>query len=188
MAQFSAYERPRNHKNDRTIAVRNIIRDVDAQRLRRINGRALVCEVSAMSEDKTIPISVIALRADDYSPDGKNVIISLTTKYSTAERKFSVPIECFHDLIVDLQRLNAAASATSIETPVQPAVAPNPADDLNRFTIEATQYYGADATSDLDRPSLHSRTDLKIDPDRWETGANGGGAHVDVLEAPTPKS
>jgi hypothetical protein len=36
MAQFSAYERPRNHKNDRTIAVRNIIRDVDAQRLRRI--------------------------------------------------------------------------------------------------------------------------------------------------------
>jgi hypothetical protein len=88
-----------------------------------------------MSQDKTIPVSVIALRADDYSPDGKNVIISLTTKYSTAERKFSVPIECFHDLIVDLQRLNAAASATSIEIPIQPAVAPNPADDLNRLTI-----------------------------------------------------
>ena len=88
-----------------------------------------------MSEDKIIPISVIALRADDYSPDGKNVIISLTTKYSNAERKYSVPIECFHDLIVDLQRLNAAASATSTETPSQPAVAPNPADDLNRLTI-----------------------------------------------------
>ena len=44
-----------------------------------------------MSEDKTIPIGVIALRADNYSPDGKNVIISLTTKYSTAERKYSVP-------------------------------------------------------------------------------------------------
>ena len=88
-----------------------------------------------MSENKTIPISVIALRADDYSPDGKNVIISLTTKYSTAERKFSVPVECFHDLIVDLQRLNAAASATSIEAPIQPAVAPDPIDDQNRLAI-----------------------------------------------------
>jgi hypothetical protein len=89
-----------------------------------------------MSEDKTIPISVIALRADDYSPDGKNIIIALTTKYSTAERKYSVPVECFHDLIVDLQRLNAAASATPIETPNQLAVGPNPADDLNRLTIK----------------------------------------------------
>ena len=101
----------------------------------RLNGRVLVCGVSAMSQDKTIPISVIAMRADDYSPDGKNVIISLTTKYSIADRKFSVPIECFHDLIVDLQRLNAAASATSIETSIQPAVASDPTDDLNRLTM-----------------------------------------------------
>jgi len=92
-----------------------------------------------MSEDKTIPISVIALRADYYSPDGKDVIISLTTKYSAAERKYSVPVECFHDLIVDLQRLNAAAAATtSMETPIQPDVAPNPADDLNRLTKDRT--------------------------------------------------
>jgi hypothetical protein len=90
-----------------------------------------------MSHDKTIPISVISLRAVDYSPDGKFIVISLTTKYSTAERKYSVPVECFHDLIVDLQRLNVAANATSIETPIQPAAAPNPADDLNRSTIAA---------------------------------------------------
>ena len=95
----------------------------------------LVCEVSVMSLDEKIPISVVALRADEYSPDSKNVIISLTTQYSTAERKYSVPVECFHDLIVDLQRLNAAASAASIETPIQPAVAPTPAYDLNRLTI-----------------------------------------------------
>jgi hypothetical protein len=85
-----------------------------------------------MKQDKTFPVSVIALRADDYSPDGKNVIISFTTKYSAAERKFCVPIECFHDLIVDLRKLNAAASITSIETPFQPAVAPSPADDQNQ--------------------------------------------------------
>ena len=85
-----------------------------------------------MNQDKKIPISVVALRADDYSPDGKDVIISLTTKYSTAERKYSVPIQCFYDLIVDLQRLNASTAATSIKTPIEPAVAPNPADDLNQ--------------------------------------------------------
>ena len=88
-----------------------------------------------MSQNKTIPISVIALRAVDYSPDCKDVIISLTTKYSTAKRKFSVPVECLHDLIVDLQRLNAAKIATSIEIPIQPAVAPNPIDDQNRLAI-----------------------------------------------------
>jgi hypothetical protein len=84
-----------------------------------------------MSQDKKIPISVIALRADDYSPDGKDVIISLTTKYSTAERKYSVPIQCFYDLIVDLQRLNASTDATSIKTSIEPAVTPNPDEDLN---------------------------------------------------------
>jgi hypothetical protein len=96
----------------------------------------LVCEFSAMDQNKTIPISVIALRADDYSPDGKNVIISLTTKYSSAERKFSVPIECFYDLIVDLQRLNAATGATSIETSLQPTDTPKPAEELERHFLD----------------------------------------------------
>lgn len=88
-----------------------------------------------MSETKTIPIGVVALRADSYSPDGKNVIISLTTKYSTSERKYSVPIECFQDLIVDLKRLNTAASATLIKFPVRPEVAPDPADEQDQLTM-----------------------------------------------------
>ena len=88
-----------------------------------------------MSQDKTIPIGVTALRADNYSPDGKNVIISLTTKYSTAERKYCVPIECFHDLIVDLKRLSAAGSATLIEFPIRSDFASSPADDQDRLTI-----------------------------------------------------
>ena len=54
-----------------------------------------------------LPVSVVALRAETYSPDDNTVIISLTTKYSSVERTFSVPLECFGDLVVDLQRLNA---------------------------------------------------------------------------------
>ena len=65
----------------------------------------------SQDEKESLPVSVIALRADAYSPDG-NVVISLRTKYSSAERKYSVPIECFHDLIVDLRRLNAALTPT----------------------------------------------------------------------------
>lgn len=90
-----------------------------------------------MSQDKTSPISVIALRADDYSADGKAVTISLTTKYSAAERKYSVPVECLRDLVADLQRLNADASTTSIETPIQSAIVPNRADDSNKSKIGA---------------------------------------------------
>jgi len=53
-----------------------------------------------------LPVRVVAMRAQAYSPDDKVVVISLTTKYSTAERTYSVPLECFDDLIVDLQRLD----------------------------------------------------------------------------------
>ena len=57
--------------------------------------------------EETVPVTVVAFRAEGYSPDGKNLIISLRTKYSAAERKYSVPLECLRDFFVDLQRLQA---------------------------------------------------------------------------------
>ena len=60
-----------------------------------------------------LPVSVIALRAEAFSPDDKTVVVSLTTKYSSVERTYSVPLECFHDLVDDLQRLNALTDTTS---------------------------------------------------------------------------
>jgi hypothetical protein len=78
-------------------------------------------KVGAMS-DETNWITVIGIRANGYSPDGKNINISLTTKYSAAERRYSVPIECFRDLVLDLQRLNTGASGAPTETVVQPDI------------------------------------------------------------------
>lgn len=95
-----------------------------------------------MNQDKTIAISVTALRAEDYSPDGKNIIVSIMTRYSTAERRYSVPVECFYDLITDLQRLNAAAGAKAIEAPIQPAIAPEAIDDLKFIAIAAGEMAG----------------------------------------------
>ena len=66
-----------------------------------------------MNQDESLPVSIVGLRAESYSADGQSIVISLRTKFSTAERKYSVPLECFHDLIIDLQRLNGTASATS---------------------------------------------------------------------------
>ncbi len=57
------------------------------------------------------PIGVTALRAIGYSADGGSLIISVTVKYSRAERRYSVPISCFEDLVVDLRRLSAIKSA-----------------------------------------------------------------------------
>ena len=68
-----------------------------------------------MTEHKKLPISVTALRANDYSPDGKNIIMSVTTKYSNVDRKYSIPLECFYDFIVDLHRLNANADRHKVE-------------------------------------------------------------------------
>jgi hypothetical protein len=76
---------------------------------------------SAMSEDRILPIAVTALRADEYSADGRHVVIALRTRYSNTERKYSVPIECFHDLIVDLQRLNGPGNRTPIEASIRSA-------------------------------------------------------------------
>ena len=61
-------------------------------------------------EKQAVPISVVALRAESYSADGDIIVVSLRTKYSAAERKYYIPLECFHDLIVDLRRLNAAVT------------------------------------------------------------------------------
>jgi hypothetical protein len=60
-----------------------------------------------VGQDETLPVSVVAFRAENYSSDG-NLVISLRTTFSRAERKYSVPLECFHDLIVDLKRLDAS--------------------------------------------------------------------------------
>ena len=63
-----------------------------------------------MTEEKrSHPVSVAALRAESYSADDRNIVISLLTKYSTAERKYSVPVECLQDLIIDLKRLSTSS-------------------------------------------------------------------------------
>ena len=87
-----------------------------------------------MNQGKAIPIDIAAVRAKDYSLDGKNVIISMTTRFST-EQAFSVPVECLYELIADLQKLNSAKGASAAKTAVAPITKPQPANELNQVKV-----------------------------------------------------
>ena len=76
-----------------------------------------------MSQDEAFLVNVVALKAEGYSTDGNSVVVSLRTKFSSREQKYSVPIECFRDFIVDLQRLNASKAGEPAE-PLLPLEAP----------------------------------------------------------------
>jgi hypothetical protein len=79
-----------------------------------------------MTEDKSAPVKVVALRAEEYSADDGEITICLTTKYSSRERRYSVSVDCFHDFVIDLQRLNNRRELSSNEIPIQPAAEPQP--------------------------------------------------------------
>src|SRR4029079_2272873 len=81
-----------------------------------------------MQHSKAPPINVIDIRAHEYSQDGKNIIISLATKYSAERRSYAVPVECLYDLISDLRALKPPSDEGTVEpadTPSQPDPAPS---------------------------------------------------------------
>jgi hypothetical protein len=82
---------------------------------RRLTEFAAINLRNCPMDKETAPVTVVAFRAESHSPDGKNLIISLRTKYSSAERKYSVPVECLKDFLIDLQRLQAS----KLEHPVE---------------------------------------------------------------------
>ena len=71
--------------------------------------------------EQSPPVSVVGVRAESYSADC-TIVISLRTKYSAAERKYAIPLECFRDLIVDLRRLSAIRPEPPVEanTEIEP--------------------------------------------------------------------
>jgi hypothetical protein len=104
------------------------------QKLRAKKDFTHIYELNAMKQNETPPIDVIALRAIDRTPDGKKIIVSMITQYST-ERAYSVPVECLYDLIADLQKLNSAEGVTPTKSPDQPIAAPQQAKDLSRINV-----------------------------------------------------
>ena len=80
-------------------------------------------------EKRPVPISVVALRAESYSASDDNIVVSLRAKYSSAERRYSIPVECFEDLIVDLRRLSSPVSRKSTDKAINEAEPMLPLED-----------------------------------------------------------
>ena len=79
-----------------------------------------------MQQSKAPPINVIDIQAHEYSQDGKNIIISLATKYSAERRTYAVPVGCLYDLISDLRTLKQPSDGATPE-PADETSQPDPA-------------------------------------------------------------
>jgi Raf kinase inhibitor-like YbhB/YbcL family protein len=100
-----------------------------------------------MIENANTPVQIVALRAESYESEKGAVVISLHTKYST-ERRYLVPLACLHDLVLDLQRLNATATAT-VSAPE--LVKPRPKSDAYTASVDAA-YVGPESVR-IERPA-----------------------------------
>ena len=74
-----------------------------------------------MQQSRTPPINVIDIRAHEYTPDGKGIIVSLATKYSAERRNYSVPVECLYNLISDLRTLKPPSNGAAPEPADEPS-------------------------------------------------------------------
>jgi hypothetical protein len=85
-----------------------------------------VIECFQMQQARTPPINAIDIRAHEYSPDGKNIVISLATKYAAERRTYSVPVESLYELLSDLKTIkrpsdNETSDGSALHQAPQPS-------------------------------------------------------------------
>jgi hypothetical protein len=68
------------------------------------------------------PVDALDLRADSYSNDSKNIVVSLATIHSPKRQTYSLPVTALYSFIADLQRLRPEATSEPPPPAVQPAV------------------------------------------------------------------
>jgi hypothetical protein len=94
-----------------------------------------------MNQSRTPPLDAIDLRADSYSPDGKNIVISLAIKGASERRTYSLPVASLYAFIADLQKLKSSAITQPTTSSPPSSVAPAPTaaaattPDSNRINI-----------------------------------------------------
>jgi hypothetical protein len=83
-----------------------------------------------MPESKAPPVAIVDFRAEQYSPDGKAIVVSFTTAESAERRSYALPVQSLYGFIADLQKLPAAnqtaqsATAPSASHPPPPVSSP----------------------------------------------------------------
>ena len=106
-----------------------------------------------MNQPQAYPIEALDFRADSYSPDGRNIIVSFATKYSAERRTYSLPVASLQDFIADLQKLQRPSGPTTAShTPTTPSP--------SNTQMTPAQTAGPEAKKDP------NRIDIRV-PKRW---------------------
>ena len=108
-----------------------------------------------MQQSKAPPINVLDIRAHEYSQDGKNIIISLATKYSAERRSYAVPVGCLYDLISDLRTLKQPSDGAM----------PEPADEASSQSDPTPSQAGGQTTPPREAKDL-TRLNVSV-PKKW---------------------
>jgi hypothetical protein len=77
-----------------------------------------------MPESKAPPVAIVDFRAEQYSPDGKAIVVSFATTESAERRSYALPVQSLYGFIADLQKLPAASQAA--QTAAAPSAPPPP--------------------------------------------------------------
>src|SRR5262245_30206231 len=75
-----------------------------------------------MPESKPSPVAILDFRAEQYSPDGKAIVVSFATTESAERLSYTLPIQSPYGFIADLQKLPSAGQPTA----ATPSASPSP--------------------------------------------------------------
>src|SRR5262245_18038994 len=94
-----------------------------------------------MPESKTPPVAIVDFKAEQYSPDGKAIVVSFATTDSAERRSYTLPVQSLYGFIADLQKLPPAGrpaqtTATASAPPPRPTgPLPTPAAASNQVEV-----------------------------------------------------
>ena len=92
-----------------------------------------------MPESKTPPVAIVDFRAEQYSPDGKAIVVSFTTSESAERRSYTLPVQSLYGFIADLQKLpSAGRPAATASAPPSPPAGRSPAPPAAPGQVEVT--------------------------------------------------
>src|SRR5262245_45444277 len=93
-----------------------------------------------MPESKPSQVAIVDFKAEQYSPDGKAIVVSFATAESAERRLYALPVQSLYGFIADLPKLPSAGRPTAAtpSAPPAPQVGPAPAPPTPSSQVQVT--------------------------------------------------
>ena len=92
-----------------------------------------------MPESKAPPVAIVDFRAEQYSPDGKAIVVSFATAESAERRLYALPVQSLYGFIADLQKLPSASQAAQTAAAPSAPPAPSPISSAARIAPDRVE-------------------------------------------------